>query len=171
MQKKVMFVKSNQLYHSRKSQAAMEFLMTYGWAILIVLVAIGALFALGVFSGSSSPNTCQIEPPFNCLDSKSTGGTNIVLQVGSLNSIKEVKAEDVTMTVNGVICINNPVGFTAPGSGAASTLLPGGKIDITCNPGLDVDEKFNGEISITYANKVGLTGKKAKGTFSGQIKA
>ena len=27
----------------RKSQAAMEFLMTYGWAILVVLVAIGAL--------------------------------------------------------------------------------------------------------------------------------
>jgi len=27
----------------KKSQAAMEFLMTYGWAILVVLVAIGAL--------------------------------------------------------------------------------------------------------------------------------
>jgi uncharacterized protein (UPF0333 family) len=27
----------------RKSQAAMEFLMTYGWAILVVLVALGAL--------------------------------------------------------------------------------------------------------------------------------
>ena len=30
--------------HSKKSQAALEFLMTYGWAILVVLVAIGALF-------------------------------------------------------------------------------------------------------------------------------
>ena len=27
---------------SRKSQAAMEFLMTYGWAILVVLAAIAA---------------------------------------------------------------------------------------------------------------------------------
>ena len=32
-----------------KGQAAMEFLMTYGWAILVVLLAIGALAAFGVF--------------------------------------------------------------------------------------------------------------------------
>ena len=35
---------------SRKAQAAMEFLMTYGWAILVVLVAIGALAYFGVLS-------------------------------------------------------------------------------------------------------------------------
>ncbi|MBN1175429.1 hypothetical protein JXA48_02180 [Candidatus Woesearchaeota archaeon] len=33
-----------------KGQAAMEFLMTYGWAILVVLLAIGALAAFGVFN-------------------------------------------------------------------------------------------------------------------------
>ena len=32
----------------KKSQAAMEFLMTYGWAILVVLVAIAALAYFGV---------------------------------------------------------------------------------------------------------------------------
>lgn len=32
----------------KKAQAAMEFLMTYGWAILVVLVAIGALAYFGV---------------------------------------------------------------------------------------------------------------------------
>ena len=34
----------------RKAQAAMEFLMTYGWAILVVLVAIGALAYFGVLN-------------------------------------------------------------------------------------------------------------------------
>jgi len=34
----------------KKSQAAMEFLMTYGWAILVVLVALGALAYLAVLS-------------------------------------------------------------------------------------------------------------------------
>jgi len=34
----------------KKSQAAMEFLMTYGWAILVVLVAIAALAYFGVLS-------------------------------------------------------------------------------------------------------------------------
>lgn len=34
----------------KKGQAAMEFLMTYGWAILVVLAAIGALAYFGVLS-------------------------------------------------------------------------------------------------------------------------
>jgi hypothetical protein len=33
-----------------KAQAALEFLMTYGWAILIVVIVVGALFALGLTS-------------------------------------------------------------------------------------------------------------------------
>src|SRR3989338_233532 len=104
----------------------MEFLMTYGWAILIVIVAIAALFFLGVFSGSA-PNTCQMDAPFNCIDSNSVD-TVIDLQVGVLNSVKEINSADITLT-------------------------------------------FNGEIVISYANKQGLSGKVAKGTFSGTIKS
>ena len=37
----------------KKAQSAMEYLMTYGWAILIIAVVLGALFSLGVFSGSN----------------------------------------------------------------------------------------------------------------------
>ena len=33
-----------------KAQSAMEYLMTYGWAILIVIIVAAALFALGVFN-------------------------------------------------------------------------------------------------------------------------
>ncbi len=33
-----------------KGQAAMEYLMTYGWAILIVIIVAAALWALGVFN-------------------------------------------------------------------------------------------------------------------------
>jgi len=35
---------------NKKGQAAMEFLMTYGWAILAAIIAIGVLAAFGVFS-------------------------------------------------------------------------------------------------------------------------
>jgi hypothetical protein len=37
---------------NKKGQAAMEFLMTYGWAILVVLAAIAALAYFGVLSPS-----------------------------------------------------------------------------------------------------------------------
>lgn len=36
---------------SRRGQAAMEFLMTYGWAILVVLAAVAALAYFGVLPG------------------------------------------------------------------------------------------------------------------------
>ncbi len=52
---------------NRKAQSAMEYLMTYGWAILIIAVVLGALFSLGVFSGSSLIGTaCIAGPGFLC---------------------------------------------------------------------------------------------------------
>ncbi len=44
---------------NKKSQAAMEFLMTYGWAILAAIIAIGVLAYMGVFS-PLNPNNYQI---------------------------------------------------------------------------------------------------------------
>ena len=51
-----------------KAQSAMEYLMTYGWAILIISVVLGALFSLGVFSGSTLLGTsCIASPGYQCL--------------------------------------------------------------------------------------------------------
>ena len=45
----------------RRAQAAMEFLMTYGWAILVVLAAIGALSYFGVMNpGKFIPESCTL---------------------------------------------------------------------------------------------------------------
>lgn len=40
-----------------KGQAAMEYLMTYGWAILVVIAVIAALYMMGVFrvGGGAAP--------------------------------------------------------------------------------------------------------------------
>ena len=52
-----------------KSQSAMEYLMTYGWAILIIAVVLGALFFLGVFNPNNfapkaKPGSCQVLRPY-----------------------------------------------------------------------------------------------------------
>ncbi len=49
-----------------KSQSAMEYLMTYGWAILIIAVALAVLFQMGVFSGGNftpkaQAGSCQVQ--------------------------------------------------------------------------------------------------------------
>ncbi len=52
-----------------KSQAAMEFILTYGWAILVVLIAIGALSFFGVLKPQGLlPATCELGPGFACKD-------------------------------------------------------------------------------------------------------
>ena len=53
---------------SSKAQSAMEYLMTYGWAILIIAVVLGALFELGVFNPmtfapKAPPGACQVFRP------------------------------------------------------------------------------------------------------------
>jgi uncharacterized protein (UPF0333 family) len=50
-----------------RGQAALEFMMTYGWAILVVLAAIGALSYFGVLNPSRfTPDTCLASSPFSC---------------------------------------------------------------------------------------------------------
>ena len=51
-----------------RSQSAMEYLMTYGWAILIIAVVLGAIYSLGLFNGTSlaprnQPGSCQVFRP------------------------------------------------------------------------------------------------------------
>ncbi len=55
----------NGLDGKSKAQSAMEYLMTYGWAILIIAVVMVALFALGVFNGANfgpraTAGACQV---------------------------------------------------------------------------------------------------------------
>ncbi len=53
----------------RTSQAALEFLTTYGWAILVVLAAITALSYFGVLSPDRFlPNKCTTTPGFGCTE-------------------------------------------------------------------------------------------------------
>jgi hypothetical protein len=55
--------------HSRdKAQAAIEYLMAYGWAILVIAVVRGVLYSLGIFNPSNfapkaSPASCQVFRP------------------------------------------------------------------------------------------------------------
>ena len=39
---------------NKKSQSALEYMMTYGWAILIIVIVAAVLYSFGIFSPSSS---------------------------------------------------------------------------------------------------------------------
>jgi hypothetical protein len=69
----------------KRAQAAMEFLMTYGWAILVVLVVIGALAYFGVLNPQILlPERCELQQGFYCKDYMigDNNGANLVLPAG-----------------------------------------------------------------------------------------
>jgi hypothetical protein len=71
----------------RKGQAALEFLMTYGWAILAVIVAIAAL---AYFTGTHQkflPSVCTVRAPFSCVEyGVTTVGANSIVTLGIQNT-------------------------------------------------------------------------------------
>jgi hypothetical protein len=53
----------------KRAQAAMEFLMTYGWAILVVLIVVGALAYFGVLNPQNLiPEKCVFPTMLTCTD-------------------------------------------------------------------------------------------------------
>lgn len=82
---------------NKKGQAALEFLTTYGWAFLVILVMIGALAYFGVLDPSRfTPSRCQVGIPFSCV------GDNYVID----NSDDAFRFR-VKNTLNEALTINN----------------------------------------------------------------
>ena len=56
-------------FKDSKAQAALEFLTTYGWAFLVILIMIGTLAYFGILNPSKIlPNRCNFGAEFQCLD-------------------------------------------------------------------------------------------------------
>ena len=71
----------------RKGQAAMEFLMTYGWAILVVLAAIAALAYFGVLSpGNLVPERTTFTAPLPNVDSADINPDNGEISIAFMNN-------------------------------------------------------------------------------------
>jgi uncharacterized protein (UPF0333 family) len=61
----------------KKGQAALEFLTTYGWAFMVILVMIGALAYFGVLNPSKLvPDQCIASSGFTCTDAAARATAN-----------------------------------------------------------------------------------------------
>jgi len=124
----------------KKAQAALEFLMTYGWAILVVLAAIAALAYFGVLSPDRFlPEKCTMPQGFACIDFTTTGtGVVFVLQ----NSLG-VDVSALSFAVDGTGCSVTASGPATLDNGEQGTYTA------TCSPS---SGKFKGTITLTYTN-------------------
>ncbi len=75
----------------KKSQAALEFLTTYGWALLMILIIIAAIAYFGVFSPKKIlPSRCLFSSEINCIDysiAYGTDGTDGTVRLKLKNSV------------------------------------------------------------------------------------
>lgn len=142
----------------KKGQAAMEFLMTYGWAILAAVIAIGVLAYFGVFSpGRYVSNVCTLNAPFGC-DEFAIGVDEIKLNIRNGGGL------DYTLTkieVDG--CTEDAT--SRPVIDGNTT----GEVSITCT-GLASGNKVKKDITISYIKTDGGTiTQTATGTVSGRV--
>src|SRR3989338_5776934 len=133
----------------KRAQAATEFIMTYGWAILVVLAAIGALAYFGVLSPDKFlPERCNFPAGIDCVDkaviTSSTGTVEIALRnnVGYPINLQSVSGTDDCTAAN----------MTSPAINAQ--VANNGKTTMTINcsttGSLTLGSRFKSDITIVY---------------------
>jgi len=142
----------------KKGQAAMEFLMTYGWAILAAIIAIGVLAYFGVFSpGKYMPNACTLNAPFGCDDYKvNTTGVFLVVRNGAGDSVS-------VGAINVSGCTTATPATATMADGSTQTY------EFTGCSGVTAGGKFRGDITITYTTSGGTFSKVSTGTITSKV--
>ncbi len=104
-----------------KGQSALEYLITYGWAILIIAVVVSLLYFFVAVPSSVVPNSCSFTSGVDCQDME-FGSNSINSSVSILLNNKEDYAiKDPKLTVN-----YSNVNYTS--SCYPNYVLPGGSI-------------------------------------------
>ena len=152
----------------RKGQSAMEFLMTYGWAILIMLVVIAILFMLGVFNPAGAvPESCVLPAGFSCYSYSIDSTGKLYLDMG--------QAKGRRVTIRAFTCsaeeVPEPQTITAINidNGRHKVIANGVQcVDENGDP-YTVGDSFRGKIVFTYSEFGSDLTRTASGDISGKM--
>lgn len=139
----------------KKAQSAKEFIVTYGWVILIVLIAIIILTYLG-FSPSILPERCYLPEGLNCKSLLvTTDSVQLIFEntIGKNITIKKINISKITGCV----------------SSANKTIPNNEKAIFYVNCTLKSGDVLNSELIITYDEIDGLSGIKRIGIITKKI--
>jgi hypothetical protein len=155
----------------KKAQAALEFLTTYGWAFLVILVMIGALAYFGVLNPKNFlPSRCTFSPEVSCIESKIMSTTpHVSFRVR--NDVGSTADFNSSITYIGGV---NPTVWCTIGGGANYnvSLAPGRVAEFTCtfaSTTLPKEDKAKFEVLINYKKGDGLYWIPLKGEIYGTI--
>ena len=155
----------------RKGQSALEYMMTYGWAILVIVIVAAVLYSLGIFSPSSSVGTGSTGfAPFTASASNCSGtGLEIAFTVGGTPGGVPVTVESSGTTINSATGATDATGTvtitptSAVSSGSVVKVLFSGA---TCGTS-GIHYSASASIAYSYTNNLGAQTGTATGTVYG----
>ena len=154
----------------KRSQAAIEFLATYGWAFLVILIVIGALSYFGVLSPSKLlPDRCNFGAEFGCVD----------YSIGSNGVMVKLRNSLGTSVVIDDVSVSTEKSQLSCSSGIAGVLWSKGEvkgIPIGCNfANSDIVQgdkgKLNLKIKYHDAKSSAAFGKEVQGEMYSSVKS
>ncbi len=147
-----------------KAQAAMEYLMTYGWAILIVVIVAAALYALGIFTPPTG-TICTGFVNLGCPQEwqvNDAGDFNLVIK----NAVgQQITISAVNVTVGTTLAGSTGSWIVSAGSSQAFSPVGLGAEFSTLNPG----DSYSAGVEITYIVAGGTLDRKDTGTLTGSV--
>jgi len=158
----------------RRGQAALEFLMTYSWAILVVIIVIGALAYFGVLDPTNLiPERCILEAGLDCVAFTAEEGANpseIDFNIVVRNGIgRPIVITGVTWTPTGDSSGSCTANLAAPtdtiGSGQTSEPISSDSPCDVVNPG----RKNSYSVSIQYEHADLPVASRLNMTANGEI--
>jgi len=102
----------------------MEYLMTYGWSILVIAIVMIALFSMGIFGGgATSPSVCYANSGYIC--------QSVILHSNTLTFTSLGQATGTNWI--GVNLLWIPQGQILPGNSGSTTWCPSNPANIITN--------------------------------------
>jgi hypothetical protein len=152
---------------ARKSQAAIDFITAYGFAILIITIAVYAVLQLGIFNYSSAPQYCYSQSPFSCVaySINTTGSVALVISQSSGG----------ILNVTGAACSTTP-NTTRIGPKFGNVNI----VTYSAHPSYYPNSNLNGGLIIypgaqaviyikCYSSNIGTAGSAIGNTFTGYV--
>ena len=142
---------------SIKAQAAIEFLTTYGWAIMILMIVLAFAFYLLSSQATIVSTICTINSGFKCTEFLIESNTISSTALFFLNNIQQYPVKGTTVTANissvGTITAKCSPNFVLPGGDMictsllsqtfSNTLSIGGKISVNSTVCTDISNPIS----------------------------
>ncbi|MCL5017640.1 MAG: DUF2341 domain-containing protein [Candidatus Parvarchaeota archaeon] len=101
---------------NHKSQSALEYMMTYGWAILVIVIVAAVLYSLGIFSPSSSLSTTITGfANLGTVNAVCLGGTSFTISMGDSTGYP-INVTEINLTSSSGKTIYSPNILVQPNS-------------------------------------------------------